>query len=1170
MRHGRGTWTLFSVSLISASLCQAAISNLRLAGTTPAQAMVAYTAPEQSVCLVEVSESETYSPLVHDVDPMLFPGSNRDDREGSLSQGLSRSFVVGKRAAETAVDGSKYSRALRAETTHYYRITCGTDTATGSFRTSNIGWGNTYPQVYPADPSNPGDYAWPSAHPSGDSNEKTVDPLTGLLFTRLTHPHWFSTYPQTVALATLDRGVFDDSAGANWSAADNDKFPAVWTGDGSHQPRLYIAVDGTIAATQFPITWAEARALDYLQVVLHGAATGSGEDAKIVTCLTVDGVTCAPASLNVEQDLSGCGSGCTIGTTAPGLATWYTGPPKFAGPDLSARTVACSYDNETGSLTRTSGAFFGERIAAGSRVWIGGAPYRVAAVGGPNSITVQSGLIETIGAAPSVVFHPFGVLVWKKTTSAHQVTITGATVTAGVGYAVNYWSGADPRPCHGDVVQFSGRDGYHCLLPSNAAVLAWIDAETGDANLLGHLYASTVAGCGTGAVASFGEDANTFYGVIGCGGGVRRLVRCQYTGDNSALNNNRIRYGDTPAGFSTSCTSLTPDSYDLDALIRSFDARYVASQFPAAGAYNATNGLIPINVTSGQDNVPGAWIVMFDPRVTPSPTTNPVVAAYPVSGVGNPYPTPTRGCTNHGLKDNGNSDWVLITANDPAWSAMGAYGTTLAGDVAPADTTIALTAQPAFDQYRPGDVLRINNGSERLLVTEVTDPAYPSVQRGYKNTTPATYSAGQAVGMRCKVQAETGAGGIWWNPLADPHALNASGTTVRQDATMSGGHRIYRSGVFVANSGWGSAACRGVTSTACNQVRIGALESTIGQPYTYALPQVLQFAGQGDLTYSLETHASMDIGLLGTPAYIMDYHQVTAAASTIPTQVSGSLYMFAKTLHRKSLPSEAFCGHHPLLDISGPSSSISDSPSDNYKYCVALNGGECRTGSTAGTVYFNCPYLTVLGCNNGETYNNEPAADVCINDARPTAGVVLQERVDSGHDYFGHHTRLLTSFQQRYRHQVRLDGTNGKVIPNGKFAIYEARWVDGYMSYLYTFQMPSLGAEDSLNRATFVPVTVQLGPGIAGADNVVAEFGYDTNFYCTSRREACVAAGSGQVNETTPFYWASESYSGLSCGAGCTITLPALSQRVLYYRLKFRDASGVVIGATDTSVTTVP
>lgn len=68
----------------------ASISNVRIGGTTATEAILAYTAPSSSACILVVS------------------------------------------------DGNYYSRALQANTLHYCQIACGSDTASGTFATASL------------------------------------------------------------------------------------------------------------------------------------------------------------------------------------------------------------------------------------------------------------------------------------------------------------------------------------------------------------------------------------------------------------------------------------------------------------------------------------------------------------------------------------------------------------------------------------------------------------------------------------------------------------------------------------------------------------------------------------------------------------------------------------------------------------------------------------------------------------------------------------------------------------------------------------------------------------------------------------------------------------------------------------------------------------------------
>src|SRR4051812_20972926 len=77
----------FIVALIALSGRPAHAQNsltVAVVGTTSTQAILQYNAPATTACTVEASESPTYLPLVHDVDPNLFPQSNLDSRAGNL------------------------------------------------------------------------------------------------------------------------------------------------------------------------------------------------------------------------------------------------------------------------------------------------------------------------------------------------------------------------------------------------------------------------------------------------------------------------------------------------------------------------------------------------------------------------------------------------------------------------------------------------------------------------------------------------------------------------------------------------------------------------------------------------------------------------------------------------------------------------------------------------------------------------------------------------------------------------------------------------------------------------------------------------------------------------------------------------------------------------------
>src|SRR4051794_16634108 len=96
----------------SGGVSQAAISAVQISGVTNVQAAISFQAPADVRCRLEASEDPSYQPLVHDVNPALFTGSDLDNRTGNVVDGASRIFILGSRSVNQASDKKWYSRAL--------------------------------------------------------------------------------------------------------------------------------------------------------------------------------------------------------------------------------------------------------------------------------------------------------------------------------------------------------------------------------------------------------------------------------------------------------------------------------------------------------------------------------------------------------------------------------------------------------------------------------------------------------------------------------------------------------------------------------------------------------------------------------------------------------------------------------------------------------------------------------------------------------------------------------------------------------------------------------------------------------------------------------------------------------------------------------------------------
>ncbi|MGO9269593.1 MAG: hypothetical protein ACLQOO_04955 [Terriglobia bacterium] len=178
-------------------------TNVQVVGTNALQAILSYVAPDNNPCTVVVSTNPSLTPMVHDVDPVLFPGS-KSDGGGSLQ----RFFVVGRRKADLGVDGNRYSRALQTFTAHYFSITCDGQSAKGTFTTSNIPLGKTFAEPLQLAPTtSPPGYAFPTLSPN-DRAQTIIDPNTGALIRRVSLPGDISNN-RSWSFGFADTGSFD-------------------------------------------------------------------------------------------------------------------------------------------------------------------------------------------------------------------------------------------------------------------------------------------------------------------------------------------------------------------------------------------------------------------------------------------------------------------------------------------------------------------------------------------------------------------------------------------------------------------------------------------------------------------------------------------------------------------------------------------------------------------------------------------------------------------------------------------------------------------------------------------------------------------------------------------------------------------------------------------------
>jgi hypothetical protein len=496
-------------------------------------------------------------------------------------------------------------------------------------------------------------------------------------------------------------------------------------------------------------------------------------------------------------------------------------------------------------------------------------------------------------------------------------------------------------------------------------------------------------------------------------------------------------------------------------------------------------------------------------------------------------------------------------------------------------------------------VIRGNNlgQSKFILGSDITPQSYTATSI---TTGTRLYAACRGVSFSSTVSS---GGALWyWNYVNDPSGTSitypaVNGTTSNQvveNYRFTGGHYITR-GRFNATGSWS------VWDTIDGTPGYDLVNYSNGGDFTTPGPKTLNmnpaFAGvyPPGIADTYETHPSYDqmaapISELGWFTDAIPFINASDARyySGTGTLVGGQTNTYkmsgVPTLHRKQLTTLASCGAHPLVDISSPTTGNVISDSTTYTYCVANAANECRTGASVGDMYLNCPSAANLTCN---TNASAGPVDICIGDSWAYANGAVQV-LSTSTDLNGAGTRFVSQLFATHHNEFMYDNVHSTA--DAKWMLFGTKNLTGTIE-AYMAKLPPFPAAESTRRDTFIPIGVTVSnpakpmapPGLPPRSgrplgtNAIVEFGYaengdPQNFYCTTRREACVAQSSA-IDESQPFYYETTeaaAISGLRCELGCTIAIPALAGRVLYYRVTFRDSLGGIVSRQQMAVRAVP
>lgn len=283
------------------------------------------------------------------------------------------------------------------------------------------------------------------------------------------------------------------------------------------------------------------------------------------------------------------------------------------------------------------------------------------------------------------------------------------------------------------------------------------------------------------------------------------------------------------------------------------------------------------------------------------------------------------------------------------------------------------------------------------------------------------------------------------------------------------------------------------------------------------------------------------------PALVSSYtsvYKLTAPTSGVGQPVLNNGGNWYANLARKLHGQGAFSGFHLLNDISGPGSSITNS--SNWDYCVAdVSAGECVPTSVKGDLYVSVPSASTSGnCNLDGTVNW-----LCIASIPQMAAAFTQYDMTTS-EWYGTRQRTLTSLLNG---PGRTDNyANIHSLATGDWLMGVVKWGDGKRSDMFAVQSPPWPNYDSVSRNQYVQVPVQMtgGTGVT----VRVRFGYSPSLFCSTRQEQCTTAVP--TSNSDPFVWASETQQWANCLTTCTVNIPAIAGRVLYYTIDTKIGSG--------------
>ncbi len=282
------------IFILSAFPCLAGVTILSVDATRQ-QGILAFSVANPAQCTVTVYSDASLTVKMDDTNNAVFTGSESCNRAFNIVDGNRVTAILGFRNSATALDGKLHSRSLAVSTPYWVKVT---DTlngvsATTSFTTTNIPWGDTHPEAPPFHAAGFGNWGYPDLDwTDAGANNWYIDPLAGLPFRRVPRDEvgGGGQYDNQPSDRFAFGGAFDITKEktsiakwANLSNALNTSTAGPFASySGTTRDPLFFALDRIGQITPYEVT----HSFDDVQIHLYGSAPGcSGEDCKVLVCM---------------------------------------------------------------------------------------------------------------------------------------------------------------------------------------------------------------------------------------------------------------------------------------------------------------------------------------------------------------------------------------------------------------------------------------------------------------------------------------------------------------------------------------------------------------------------------------------------------------------------------------------------------------------------------------------------------------------------------------------------------------------------------------------------------------------------------------------------------------------------------------------------------------------